>query len=80
MRKLPPLLRLWRLVSLLDMPALFAGGIAAVAGQRWGAYVLVVNVFVQIAFHVAVGRWAYRDVMSRPWPQVSPVAEDEWDD
>lgn len=74
------MLRLWRVVSLLDVPALCVGGLAAATGHRWGAYVLVVNVLVQIGFHVVVGGWAYRDVMSRPWPNVAPVLDDDWDD
>jgi hypothetical protein len=39
-----------------------------------------VNVFVQITSHVAVGVWAYRDVMTRPGPNVASVVDDDWDD
>jgi hypothetical protein len=76
---LPHSLRLWRLVTILDMPAFIVGGLAAVAGQRWGAYVLVANVVVQIGSHLLVGGWAYRDVMTRPWPKVAPLDDDDWD-
>jgi hypothetical protein len=79
-KELPSVLRLWRLVSLLDLPALFVGGIAAAAGQRWGAYVLIANLIVQIGSHLTVGAWAYGDVMSRPWPEVPVLTDDEWDE
>jgi hypothetical protein len=76
---IPPYLRLWRLVATLDMPAFFVGGLAAIAGQRWGAYLLVANLVVQIGFHLIVGGRAYREVMTRPWPKVAPLDDDDWD-
>jgi hypothetical protein len=79
-RILPRHLRLWRLVSIIDMPAMVVGALAAISGHRWGAYLLVVNLVVQICFHLLVGAWAYRDVMTRPWPSVSPLEDDDWDD
>jgi hypothetical protein len=59
---------------------LFVGGIAAAAGQRWGAYVLIANLIVQIGSHLTVGAWAYGDVMSRPWPEVPALTDSDWDD
>lgn len=79
-RTIPRHLRLWRLVSIVDMPAMLVGGLAALSGRRWGAYLLVANVVVQIGFHLVVGAWAYRDVMGRSWPKVAPLEDDEWDD
>jgi hypothetical protein len=61
-----PALRTWRVVRRLDIAALFVGGVAAAAGQRWGGYLLVANVAAQIGSHIAVGRSAYRRVMARP--------------
>jgi hypothetical protein len=61
------------------MPAFIVGGFAALAGQRWGAYVLVANLVLQVGFHLLVGGWAYRDVMTRPWPKVAPLNDDDWD-
>jgi len=49
---------------MLNMPALVVGGLAAVAGHRWGAYVLIANLVVQIGSHLIVGGWAYREVMT----------------
>ena len=79
-RTVPPTLHIWRVVSVLDIPALVVGALAAATGHRWGPYVLVTNLVVQVGSHMAVGGWAYRDVMSRPWPQVKPLDDDEWDD
>jgi hypothetical protein len=73
-------LRVWQIVNALDGPVFIVGGLAAVAGQRWGAYLLILNVVVQISFHLMIGWWAYRDVMSRPWPKVTPLTDDDWDD
>jgi hypothetical protein len=67
------------LVSVLDVPALIVGTLAALAGQRWGAYLLIANLAVQIGFHLIVGMRAYREVMTRPWPKVAPLNDDDWD-
>jgi hypothetical protein len=75
----PRLFRIYRFVKLLDVPALVIGGLAAAAGHRWGGVVLVTDVAVQIGSHFAVGTWAYRDVMSRPWPDVQRI-NDDWDE
>ena len=74
------MLRVYRLVRIVDLPALLVGGVAAAFGHRWGEILLLANVIVQIGSHVLVGRWAYRDVMTRPWPEVEPLADDAWDD
>jgi hypothetical protein len=78
-RPIPPLLQLWRVVKILDAPALIVGCLAASAGHRWGAYLLIVNVAVQMGAHLAVGTWAYHDVMTRPWPNVPPLDDEDWD-
>ena len=76
-----PPVRVWRVVILLDMPAYLVGAFAAVAlRQRWGAYLLVGNLVLQIGSHLIVGGWAYRGVMTRPWPEVAPIDDDDWDE
>jgi hypothetical protein len=67
------------LVSVLDVPALIVGTLGALAGERWGAYLLIANLVVQIGFHLIVGMQAYREVMTRPWPKVAPLYDDDWD-
>jgi len=59
---------------------LFVGGTAAATGHRWGAYVLIANLVLQIGSHTVVGARTYHDAMARPWPQVAPLDDDAWDD
>jgi hypothetical protein len=78
--EVPLILRVWVAVKHLDLPSMLVGGLAAALRHRWGAYVLAANLVVQIGFHQVIGAWAYRDVMSRPWPKVSPSTDEDWDD
>lgn len=78
-KTIPAHLRLWRVVASLDVPAFLVGGIAAIAGYRWGAYLLIANLAVQIGFHLVVGWRSYRDVMTREWPKVAPLSDEAWD-
>jgi hypothetical protein len=79
-REFLPLLKAWRFVSLVDVPAIFVGGFGAALGHRWGAYVLLVNLVVQIGAHLVVGSVAYKETMARQWPAVAPLVDDPWDD
>jgi len=73
-------LRTYQLVGLLELPALLIGGLGAALGHLWGAYVLLVNLAVQLGRHLIAGGAAYRDVMARAWPKVAPLDDDPWDD
>jgi hypothetical protein len=42
----PPPLRLWQIVGMVDV----------------------------------VGSWAYRETMTRPWPKVASLNDDDWDE
>jgi hypothetical protein len=75
---IPPLLQLWRAIALVNTPAFVVGSLAGITGHRWGAFLLIANLAVQIGGHLVIGAWSYRDVMSRPWPTVAPI--DDWDD
>jgi hypothetical protein len=77
---MPFLLRVWRILGLLDTPTLLVGGVATATRHRWGAYLLIGYVVIRIGFHATVGAWGYRDVMRRPWPKVRPLDDDDWDD
>jgi general stress protein CsbA len=80
-RSIPRLLRVWRVVSALNMPAFMVGGFAGLTGHRWAAYVLIANFVTQIGFHLMVGARAYQDVMTKAWPTVVPLADDDdWDE
>ena len=53
-------------------------GFSAVLGWRPGGWLLVVAVCERILLDLAVGVTAYREVMSRPWPQVPVLTDDDW--
>jgi hypothetical protein len=53
---------------------LYGGGL----GHRWGAYVLLGWFPIRLSLHLAIGIWSYTRVMTRPWPDVEPLAD--WDD
>jgi hypothetical protein len=78
--RIPLLFRSYRLIKTFDLPALLVGSLTAAAGHRWGGYVLVVDVAVQVGAHLVLGTWAYRDVMTRPWPEVQRVDGGDWDE
>jgi hypothetical protein len=79
-RDLLVLAKRWRLVTTFDLPALLVGGFGAALGHRWGAYVLIGNVMLQISARLIVGTAAYREVMARPWPEVVPLDDDPWEE
>jgi len=57
----------------------FAGALAAAAGWRPAAVLIVVGVAATLGAQLVVGIAAYRRAMRRPWPEVAPLAdEDEW--
>jgi len=76
-KEVPRLLRIWRVVSALNMPAIIIGAFAGLTGHRWAAYVLIANLVLQIGFHLLVGAWAYQDVMTRAGPQIARLADGE---
>ncbi len=68
------------LVSSLLYPwALMSGGSSAVLGWRPGAWIMMAAVCGHIASNVLVGVTRYRDVMSRPWPDVPALTDDDDD-
>jgi hypothetical protein len=67
-------------VSMLLFPwALTIGGFSAVLGWRPGAWIMVGAVCERIASNVLAAVAAYREVMSRPWPAVPPLTDDDDD-
>jgi hypothetical protein len=70
----------WRTIRSLFLPLLVIGGVAAGLGHRFGAYVLIADVLLQVFGLVAVSYVQHRHVMARPWPQVAPLTDDDWDE
>ncbi len=71
---------LWRVIRLSSVPLLVVGAIGAALHHRWGAYVLIADVVVQVFGLAAVSYRHHRQVMTRPWPKVAPLSDDDWDD
>ena len=70
----------WRAIRLLFLPLLVVGAVAAGYGHRWGAYVLIADVLLQVFGLAAVSFVQHRAVMARPWPKVAPLGDDDWND
>lgn len=65
-------------VLLLALDALLViGAVLAAANSRLGALALLVAFVGILATHLVVGVWGYRRVMSRPWPAVAPLTDDD---
>ena len=65
-------------LALASSSLLFAGIILLGFLPRVAGCVLIVGVTTRIAAHVVTGIVCYRETMSRPWPDVAPVQDDDW--
>jgi hypothetical protein len=65
-------------LALASTALLFAGLVLVSVIPRVAGYVLIAGLAVRIAAHVLTGIGRYRAAMSRPWPAVAPVADDDW--
>lgn len=71
---------LWHVLGTVVTGAIILGAFAAVAGWGPSAWILVGVVAASVAGHIVMAAVRYRRTMRRPWPQVEPLADDEWDD
>ena len=56
-----------------------AGAVAAILESEAGVALILVGVVGTLAAQLAVGVAGYRRAMSRPWPRVRPLDdEDDW--
>jgi membrane-associated PAP2 superfamily phosphatase len=66
-------------VGLLGTGLLAIGGLAAAWDWEPGAYVMIGALASMVLAHLVVGVVGYLQVMSRPWPRVRPLEdEDDW--
>jgi hypothetical protein len=65
-------------LELVSSSLLFAGIVLLWIFPRAAGYVLVASVAARITAHLVTGIVCYRATMSRPWPMVAPVVDDEW--
>lgn len=72
--------RLWSSGGLALQAVLLLGALLAVSDERAGAWLLLVALTALVALHLVISVVAYRRIMRRPWPQVAPLPDDDWDD
>ena len=66
------------LTGVACLAVLVFGLLAAVAGWKPGAGLAVAGLLGHLAGHLVTGCLTYRRVMAQPWPDVSPVEDDDW--
>ncbi len=67
----------WGLIDLLLKIALVAGAFFGLTGHRVGAWVMLGAVIGFLLSHLAIGLISYQRTMSRPWPKVRPLVDDD---
>jgi hypothetical protein len=75
----PALHRLWRWLDAVGTGVILGGIYAAAAGWRPAAWILIASVTTLVAGHIWISTAAYRRTMSRPWPRVEPLPDDDDD-
>lgn len=73
------LYRLWALVAPVCTLLVIAGLYSAFLGWRPGAFLTIGGLTVLIGSRCTLAIIEYRRVMSRPWPKVQPLRDDDWD-
>jgi hypothetical protein len=68
---------IWSLADLGFTAVLVAGILAALAGFRVGAYLMLGALCGTLSVHLAVAVVGYRRTMARPWPRVEPLDDDD---
>jgi hypothetical protein len=69
--------RVFSSANLLGTALLLIGGLAAVSDWKPGAYLMIAGLAVIVLTHLIVGTLGYLEVMSRPWPLVRPLDDDD---
>ena len=70
---------LWTVARFAGYVAVLAGALAAALRSEVGMFVSVAGLVAVVAVDVAIGVAAYRRAMRAPWPQVTPLDDDDWD-
>jgi hypothetical protein len=65
-------------VNVLGTAVIGIGGLGAVWDWEPGAYIMIAGLALTVLAHLVVGALAYLDVMSRPWPRVRSLTDDDW--
>jgi hypothetical protein len=70
--------RLWELGSRFFQLLIAVGIGLALFDLRPGAYLMIAGLVGLLLTRLTIALVEYRRVMSRPWPQVAPLADDDW--
>jgi hypothetical protein len=68
----------YTVLSLVTLVGLYVGLGSALLGWRPGAFIALGALSVQFLGYLVRGVISYRSVMSRPWPKVKPLSDDDW--
>jgi len=68
----------WTLCSRVCQLTIVAGACGALADWRPGAYLIAAGLTGLVVAHATIALVEYRRVMSRAWPAVPPLADDDW--
>ena len=79
LQELWPQERVWLCASGVSLGVLFVGVCLVPIGWAGAAALLVGGLFGHLATHVGAAIGTYRRVMARPWPDVAPINEDDWE-
>ena len=69
--------RLYRFGNPLMLGLLVVGAYSSAFSWRPGAFFMLGSVCGYVALHLTAGLAAYRDAMTRPWPKVPPLEDDD---
>ena len=76
-----PFSQAWRSIRNGLAAVLVISGVLALAlDSAAAAWVAVASLGLAAAAQIAIAVIAYRRTMRRPWPQVAPLPDDDWDD
>ncbi len=71
--------RLLSLALTARMPLLIVGALGAAARWRPAAFILLAYLVTTIGLNLVIGAVEYRRTMSRPWPKVTALGDDDDD-
>jgi hypothetical protein len=80
MRLSGPVKMILSTAALVPLLLIVGGGYVAVFGHRFGAYLAIAGLMLNIVRNLVIGVISYRHVMARPWPKVAPLldADEDW--
>ncbi|MEO5576794.1 MAG: hypothetical protein ABIR67_01740 [Gaiellaceae bacterium] len=69
--------RVWSVSGIALQGLLLAGIYVAFVGWKPSAWIMIGTLSAIVTGHIALSIVAYRRTMSRPWPKVAPLQDDD---